>query len=146
MQDLGTLGGSGSDSLSVSADGSVVVGWAFDTADRLKAFRWTAGGGMEDLGTLGGTMSAGWGVSADGSVFVGWARNAAHQARAFRWECVSPACPADLNGDGVLDFFDVQAFLNFYATGNLVADFTGDGVLDFFDVQAFLNLYAAGCP
>ncbi|MBX3322952.1 MAG: hypothetical protein KF757_08175 [Phycisphaeraceae bacterium] len=55
-------------------------------------------------------------------------------------------CPADLNGDGILDFFDVQLFLSLYAAGNLAADFTGDGTLDFFDVQAFLNLYAAGCP
>jgi len=56
------------------------------------------------------------------------------------------ACPADLTGDGVLDFFDVQQFLNWYAAGDLRADFVQDGTLDFFDVQAFLNAYAAGCP
>jgi uncharacterized membrane protein len=56
------------------------------------------------------------------------------------------SCAADLTGDGALDFFDLQAFLNFYAAGDLTADFVPDGVLDFFDVQAFLNLYAAGCP
>ena len=55
-------------------------------------------------------------------------------------------CPADLNGDGVLDFSDVQQFLNWYAAGDLRADFIQDGTLDFFDVQAFLNAYAAGCP
>lgn len=59
---------------------------------------------------------------------------------------VPDPCTADLTGDGILDFFDVQLFLNLYASSNLAADFTGDGVLDFFDVQAFLNLYAAGCP
>ena len=59
---------------------------------------------------------------------------------------VPNACPADLTGDGILDFFDVQLFLNLYASGDLAADLTGDGILDFFDVQAFLNLYAAGCP
>ncbi|MBX3322949.1 MAG: hypothetical protein KF757_08160 [Phycisphaeraceae bacterium] len=57
-----------------------------------------------------------------------------------------PPCLADINGDGTLDFFDVQLFLSLYAAGNLATDFTGDGTLDFFDVQAFLNLYAAGCP
>ena len=57
-----------------------------------------------------------------------------------------PPCLADITGDGVLDFFDVQMFLSLYAAGNFAADFTGDGTLDFFDVQAFLNLYAAGCP
>ena len=56
------------------------------------------------------------------------------------------SCPADLSGDGVLDFFDVSAFLNAYNAQDPVADFTGDGVLDFFDVSAFLNAYNAGCP
>jgi probable HAF family extracellular repeat protein len=54
MQDLGTLGGSGSWAYGVSADGSVVVGWAYNAAGRSRAFRWTAAGGMQDLGTLGG--------------------------------------------------------------------------------------------
>ena len=55
-------------------------------------------------------------------------------------------CAADLTGDGVLDFFDVQAFLNAFAAQDPVADFTDDGVFDFFDVQAFLQAFAAGCP
>jgi probable HAF family extracellular repeat protein len=82
---LGTLGGSESWATGVSADGSVVVGWA-DTAGYWRAFRWTASGGMQDLGTLpGGDWSEAYGVSADGSVVVGVARNAAGQVRAFRW-------------------------------------------------------------
>jgi probable HAF family extracellular repeat protein len=85
MQDLGTLGGSESRALGVSADGSVVVGWAHNAAGRMRAFRWTAADGMQDLGTLGGGESAALGVSADGSVVVGWALNAAGQIRAFRW-------------------------------------------------------------
>jgi probable HAF family extracellular repeat protein len=82
---LGTLGGGGSWAHGVSADGSVVVGWAVNAAGRLRAFRWTAARGMQDLGTLGGDGSAAWGVSADGSVVVGAAKNAAGQDRAFRW-------------------------------------------------------------
>lgn len=58
----------------------------------------------------------------------------------------APECPADLTGDGVLDFFDVSAFLNAYNAMDSVADFTDDGVFDFFDVSAFLNAYNAGCP
>jgi probable HAF family extracellular repeat protein len=82
---LGTLGGDWSEAYGVSADGSVVVGWARNAAGQRRAFRWTAAGGMQDLGTLGGGESWAWGVSADGSVVVGWARNAAGQNRAFRW-------------------------------------------------------------
>jgi probable HAF family extracellular repeat protein len=82
---LGTLGGSKSAATGVSADGSVVVGWADNAAGQKRAFRWTAAGGMQDLGTLGGYRSWARGVSADGSVVVGWAENAVGTWHAFRW-------------------------------------------------------------
>jgi probable HAF family extracellular repeat protein len=82
---LGTLGGNQSGARGVSADGSVVVGWARNAGGQLRAFRWTASGGMQDLGTLGGSDSEAWGVSADGAVVVGRADNAAGRYRAFRW-------------------------------------------------------------
>jgi probable HAF family extracellular repeat protein len=80
---LGTLGGYRSEAYGVSADGAVVVGWAY-VPGRQRAFRWTASGGMQDLGTLGGDWSEARGVSADGSVVVGWAYVPGRQ-RAFRW-------------------------------------------------------------
>lgn len=60
---------------------------------------------------------------------------------------VTPAsCPADLTGDGSVNFFDVSAFLQAFGAGEPVADFTGDGVYNFFDVSAFLQAFGAGCP
>ena len=56
------------------------------------------------------------------------------------------ACPADINGDGVQNFFDVSAFLNLFSAGDPQADLNGDGVFNFFDVSAFLNAFSAGCP
>jgi hypothetical protein len=55
-------------------------------------------------------------------------------------------CRADLNGDGVLDFFDFLEFQDLFAAGDPRADFDGNGVLDFFDFLAFQNEFAAGCP
>jgi probable HAF family extracellular repeat protein len=96
MQDLGTLGGDQSWALGVSADGSVVVGWAENAAGQECAFRWTAAGGMQDLGTLGGDQSWALGVSADGSVVVGYAYDAAGQWRAFRWTAAGGGGMQDL--------------------------------------------------
>jgi len=55
-------------------------------------------------------------------------------------------CPADLDGNGQLDFFDVSGFLLYFQIRNPIADFTGDGSFDFFDVSAFLTAFSAGCP
>lgn len=60
-------------------------------------------------------------------------------------DCINP-CPADLNGDGNLDFFDVSAFLTAFNQMNAQADFNNDGNFDFFDVSAFLTSYNEGCP
>ncbi len=57
-----------------------------------------------------------------------------------------PSCAADLNGDGMLNFFDVSAFLTAYNAMDPVADFNDDGMFNFFDVSAFLVAYNAGCP
>lgn len=52
----------------------------------------------------------------------------------------------DLNGDGVINFFDVSYFLQAFARGDLVVDYSGDGILNFFDVSIFLSIFIAGCP
>jgi len=56
------------------------------------------------------------------------------------------SCPADLTGEGDLNFFDVSAFLAAFAAGDPAADFTNDNMFNFFDVSAFLAAFSAGCP
>jgi subtilisin family serine protease len=87
----------------------------------------------------------------NGIVAVGASRdddNGTDSGSAYVFEQINggPECPADLNDDGLLDFFDVQQFLNYYSLGDLRADFIADGLLDFFDVSAFLQAFSAGCP
>jgi Matrixin len=55
-------------------------------------------------------------------------------------------CPADINMDGSLNFFDVSEFLAAFGDENPVADFTNDGEYNFFDVSDFLSQFGAGCP
>jgi len=55
-------------------------------------------------------------------------------------------CPADINGDGVLDFFDISAFLSAFSAMDPISDFTDDGQWDFFDISAFLSAFSSGCP
>ncbi len=82
---LGTIpDGQWSAASDVSADGTTVVGVAFNASNQSRAAYWTPLTGMIDLGTLDGESSYAYGVSADGVVVVGQASNGSH-ARAFRW-------------------------------------------------------------
>ncbi|MEX0877017.1 MAG: GC-type dockerin domain-anchored protein [Phycisphaerales bacterium] len=58
----------------------------------------------------------------------------------------APACAADLNNDGKLNFFDISAFLSAFSSMAPAGDFNGDGMYNFFDVSGFLGAFSAGCP
>ncbi len=58
----------------------------------------------------------------------------------------STVCSADLTGDGLLNFFDVSAFLSAFNAQDAAADFNSDGAWNFFDVSAYLTAFNAGCP
>ena len=56
-------------------------------------------------------------------------------------------CPADLNGDGILDLTDVQLFTAGFLANDPVADLADPfGVWDLADIQAFVDSFNAGCP
>ncbi|MCC5823672.1 MAG: S8 family serine peptidase [Phycisphaerales bacterium] len=84
-----------------------------------------------DKGTPGYNTQYGWGFINAGAAVL---------------SAAGSPCPADLNGDGLLNFFDVAAYLDLYVAGDPAADLTGDGNLNFFDVAAYMDLYNAGCP
>lgn len=81
--DIGTLGGCCSAAEDVSANGLVIVGWAHNSNNHVRAFRWS--GTMRDLGTLGGNESAAYGVDMSGSLIVGSAQDRDQQWRAVWW-------------------------------------------------------------
>jgi hypothetical protein len=61
----------------------------------------------------------------------------------------TPACRADFNGDGFLDFFDYDDYVACFETGTCPpgkdADFNGDGFADFFDYDDFVSAFELGC-
>lgn len=63
------------------------------------------------------------------------------------WDMLqSNPCPADLTGEGSLNFLDVSAFLSAFGNQDPIADFEQDGSYNFLDVSAFLAAFGAGCP
>ncbi len=56
-------------------------------------------------------------------------------------------CPADVAEPfGVLNFFDLSAFLALFNAQDDAADFNNDGQFNFFDLGAYLDAFNAGCP
>ncbi|QOJ01550.1 MAG: hypothetical protein HRU70_14095 [Phycisphaeraceae bacterium] len=65
-------------------------------------------------------------------------------------DCTPPApCEADFNGDGFVDFFDLDAYIACFegqgCPDGRNADFNGDGFIDFFDLDAYVDSFEAGC-
>ncbi|MBX3322523.1 MAG: hypothetical protein KF757_05990 [Phycisphaeraceae bacterium] len=59
---------------------------------------------------------------------------------------IAQPCLGDFNGDGDVNFFDVQAFLGAFSANHPSADLNNDGLYNFFDVQIFLQAFSDGCP
>jgi hypothetical protein len=62
--------------------------------------------------------------------------------RVFRYDC-TPARPADLNGDGVVDGNDLGILLGAWGTAGGPADLNGDGVVDGNDLGRLLGDWGA---
>ncbi|QOJ00671.1 MAG: hypothetical protein HRU70_09270 [Phycisphaeraceae bacterium] len=60
-----------------------------------------------------------------------------------------PGCSADFNGDGFVDFFDLESFTACFegdaCPPGATADLNADGAVDFLDYSAFVEAYEAGC-
>lgn len=55
-------------------------------------------------------------------------------------------CPADITGEGDLNFFDVAGFIVLYNTQDPAADLDSNAQFNFFDIAAYIALFNAGCP
>lgn len=57
------------------------------------------------------------------------------------WNC----CPADVNHDGALDFFDYLDFVDAFSSFQTAADYNQDGGIDFFDYLDFVDEFSSSC-
>jgi len=140
--DLGELGGGYSTAKAINNAG-ITVG----TSDN-RAFIWTSGE-LQDLNGLINPSSL-WNLASatginDSGQIVGFG---SYDGEPFRAFLLTPdqVCIPDFSGDGVLNFFDISAFIKAFSQQDTTADLNTDGSFNFFDISMFLNLYAAGCP
>ena len=146
----------GSDAVTRAVDGVVTfaVPITFGQPFRLGVYS-LAFAGQRSSGGFGGTWSRcsidfsqgmTWngvtGVYADGAPVSGVTIGA---ASGTDWGAPYGGCPADVNGDGFLDFFDYDDFVSAFESGGSVADFNGDGFVDFFDYDDFVGAFETGC-
>jgi len=54
-------------------------------------------------------------------------------------------CAADFTGDGFVDGFDYDAFVEAFESGAISADMDGDGFIDGFDYDLFVERFELGC-
>jgi probable HAF family extracellular repeat protein len=87
MVDIGTLGGTHSDPMTINNLGQV-VGYSYTASGEEHGFLWTAEEGMVDLGTLGGTKSGANAINSMEQV-VGFAGTASDEKHAVIWELAS---------------------------------------------------------
>ena len=136
-------------------DNGVIVGYSWDgTASGFVPHAWAwVDGTMHDLNELldddseFDVLIRATGVNNNNDI-VGYALMDDGRIGAFLIEgfMTNAECPADLTGDGELNFFDVSAFLAAFGEQDPVADFDRNDEWNFFDVSAFLSAFSAGCP
>jgi len=92
------------------------------------------------------------GADASGTWVLTVSDRSSYDAGVLRSVCLnitlSQACAADLAEPfGVLNFFDVAAFIGLYAQQDPAADLAAPfGAFNFFDVSAYIGAYNTGCP
>jgi probable HAF family extracellular repeat protein len=154
-QSLGDLPGGAHNGYAygVSGDGAVIVGYSHSALGQ-EAFIWDESNGMRNLREVlesdhgidmtGWTLTNAAEVSADGNRIVGVGLNPSGLTEA--WVVVF-GCdePGDADGDGDVDFADLNLLLDQWQTAGPEADLDGSGFVDFSDLNLLLSRWGNAC-
>jgi len=152
VPNLTTGGGRYMAGTGISGDGSMIVGgtWPFGVPAYFgNAFVWREGKGTQQLPVyfdeIGVSYPAGFtfsfvsGISDDGRWLTGWGSSGS-PGNTVTWVVELPGdtveCPADINGDGLVDVVDMLALLAAWGTDG--ADINGDGTTDIVDLLVLI--------
>jgi hypothetical protein len=135
------LTGNGLLDLVAVTSGSSVGAWVYrQTAPRQFVF----GGHVPGLPATGLAVAD---LDADGALDIVTVSDSFNRGVMCMTYGIASGCPTDLNADGLLNFFDLAAYLALFSAGDPAADLAPpSGVLNFFDLSAYLSLFNAGCP
>ncbi|GJM17964.1 MAG: hypothetical protein DHS20C14_01770 [Phycisphaeraceae bacterium] len=97
-----------------------------------------------------GTLAGAGDANGDGITDYIFAANGYDGARGAVWVVAgqdhTQPSPADLDGNGVLNVDDIDAFVTAFVTFSLDADMDGNFVLNVDDVDAFVVFFTGNCP
>lgn len=144
--------------VSISGDSAVIGAWGDNSDNGINSgsvFLFTRSGDVwtERAKLIASDGAAGdvFGTSvsiSDGTAVIGAHAdddngNSAGSAYVFDLGCDN--CPADLNGDGIVNTQDFLVYLNLWSAGDTAADWNEDGTVNTQDFLAYLNDWVAGC-
>ena len=120
-----------------------------DSDGTMRGLAWSENAGWVNFDTVAALSGSGQQARLDDSArrFRGyaWSENLGWINLDDETHYVALRCPADLNGDGILDNGDIGVFVALFLAGDLAADMNGDGILDNGDIGAFVAAFLAGC-
>ena len=145
--------------IDTTEDGDVMVGFqreGFGGFQRFRATIWTPDAGYQELkpylNALGAnipdtfTLAVANSISDDGRVICGWGYEDVFFFQEA-WVVVLPGadtpCPADLNGDGIVDGGDLGLLLAAWGTADEIADIDGSGDVNGADLGLILAAWGA---
>ena len=143
--------------LDTTEDGATIVGFqreGLGGSGRFRATVWTSEVGLMELKPYlnglgagipeGFTLAAAMSISDDGRVICGWGYDGWIFAQEA-WIAILPGadepCPADFNGDGVVNGADLGLLLSGFSTSEATYDLNGDGLVDGSDLGLFLAAF-----